>query len=82
MSPSSYIVILFSLTLIFLFALNKMVYVKEQFANYIKGPFHDVTTGSTPLNFYRKCLYRKPYRYPFKYQSSYPLPHLSDIPLL
>lgn len=82
MNSSSYIVIIFSLLLIFLFALNKMVYVKEDFATYIYGPFDDVSTGSTPLNFYRKCEYRKPYRYPFTYQQSYPIPNVTNYPIL
>ena len=34
---------------------------------------------STPKKavFYEKTLYRKPYRYPFQYLSSYPVPHMS-----
>lgn len=54
------------------------------FMDFSKG--WDVYTQTPLLNwksapkktvFYEKTLYRKPYRYPFQYFSSYPVPHMS-----
>ena len=49
---------------------------KETWANYETG-FNTISTGQTPMYFYNKPLYRKPYRYPFQFFSSYPVPNLS-----
>jgi len=57
-------------------------YTKEGWANYERKPLDILTTGSTPLNYYRKDLYRLPYRYPFTFQKSYPLPNQSYYELL
>lgn len=47
--------------------------------SYQKDVFGNI--GSTPPNsiFYVKKLYRKPYRYPLTYQSSYPYTHQSPF---
>jgi hypothetical protein len=82
MNSSNYMVITFCLLLLFLFALNKTIIIREEFANYLKNPFSFVDTGSTPLNFYRKCEYRKPYKYPYTYNKSYPIPNVSHYPIL
>lgn len=55
---------------------------QEGWANYERKPLDYLTTGSTPLNYYRKDLYRLPYRYPFTFQKSYPLPNQSYYELL
>ena len=57
---------------------NKM----EMYQNYMTLPFDEVKTGSNPLDFYRKDKYRKPYRYPFKFHQSYPVPHMTHYGLL
>jgi hypothetical protein len=53
--------------------------IKEQFQTYIQHPYNYVKTGSDPVNFYRLDRYRKPYRYPFKYFKSYPVPHMAHL---
>jgi len=55
---------------------------KEQWTNYMRLPFDYLSTGSNPLNVYRKDLYRKPYMYPQKFYQSYPLPTMQYYPLL
>lgn len=52
---------------------------KETWANYERG-FNYISTGQTPMYFYNKPLYRKPYRYPFQFFSSYPVSNLSFNP--
>ena len=54
----------------------------EQWQNYMEAPFDFLETGSNPLNFYRKDKYREPYRWPFKFNQSYPLPSMQPYPLL
>ena len=50
---------------------------KEQFQNYVLQPYGYVKTGADPLYFYNRNRYRKPYRWPFKFYSSYPYSHMS-----
>jgi len=57
-----------------------------EFQNYSKGwdlytqsPYYEWKTHPRKAVFYEKPLYRKPYRYPFKYISSYPIPHLAPF---
>lgn len=52
---------------------------KEAFQTYIQKPYNFIKTGSDPLSFYRRDRYRKPYRYPFKFFKSYPVPHMSHL---
>jgi len=54
-------------------------YVKESFVPYTIFPFNYIYTGSDPLEFYNKPRYRKPYRWPFRYISSYPNTHCSPL---
>ena len=49
--------------------------VKEEFTTYNIEPYNYKTTGANPLSFYNYPRYRKPYRYPFKFYSSYPIPY-------
>ena len=56
--------------------------IKEKWQNYMDLPFDYLDTGSNPLNFYQKDKYRKPYRWPFKFYQSYPLPSMQAYPLL
>lgn len=50
---------------------------KEQFQNYVLQPYGYVKTGADPLYLYNRNRYRKPYRWPFKFYSSYPYSHMS-----
>lgn len=76
------------LLFIIIFALICLSYLwrrpsmQEQWQNYMTSPFDFLDTGSNPLNFYRKDKYRKPYRWPFTFYQSYPLPSMQAYPLL
>lgn len=37
-------------------------------------------TGSSPLNYYTLPIYKKPYRYPFMYHTSYPISTMRNYP--
>ena len=50
---------------------------REDFSEYKLPPYNYLKTGSDPLHFYRRDRYRKPYRYPFRFFSSYPSPYLT-----
>lgn len=63
------IVLLFS-------AIGLTLRYKEYFHNYRLKPYNYVYTGNDPLYFYNYNRYRKPYRWPFRYYSSYPYSHL------
>ena len=54
-------------------------FVKESFVSYTSFPFEYIYTGSDPLQFYNKPRYRKPYRWPFRFISSYPYSHYSPF---
>jgi hypothetical protein len=49
---------------------------KEEWANYRKCPFNEIESGIDPLQYYRRDAYRLPYRYPFKFSTDYPYPHM------
>lgn len=63
--------------LILLFLFTCMM---ESFQPYKRYPFGEVKTGNDPLYFYGRNRYRKPYRWPQRYYSSYPYPHLQPYP--
>ncbi len=46
-------------------------YTQENWTVYQQKPYNYYLSGSSPLGFYRRDRYRKPYRYPFKFNSSY-----------
>lgn len=62
--------------------------VKEEFINlnksswnlYRQKPLGYIKTGKTPMNYYVKIRYRKPYRFPFTYKKTYPYKHDSFLP--
>ena len=54
--------------------------VRESFVPYQTADFKEWKTGSTPLGFYNLPIYKPPYRYPFKYFSSYPYPYKRYYP--
>lgn len=53
--------------------------VLENWVIYKQLPYGHLDTASEPVNFYIKPRYRKPYRYPFQFHKSYPVPHLSHL---
>lgn len=52
----------------------------EGWQSYSIPPYNYVKTGADPLYVYQRNRYRKPYRYPFKFISSYPYPHQTHLP--
>lgn len=52
---------------------------RESFQDYKLCPYGEVLSGNDPLYFYNYDRYRKPYRWPFRYHSSYPYPHMSPL---
>lgn len=56
--------------------------LKEKWENYMRTPFNYLSTGATPIDFYRKDLYRKPFDYPYKFFKSYPVPSMQYHTLL
>ena len=56
--------------------------LKEKWENYMRTPFNYLDTGSTPIDFYRKDLYRYPFDYPYKFFKSYPVPSMQYHTLL
>ena len=49
----------------------------ENWEIYHRLPHNYIETGSTPINFYRRDMYRKPYRYPVTFTKNYPIVHES-----
>jgi len=62
-----YLVVIFLLIIAYYLFNN----VKENWTVYKQKPYNYYLSGSSPLGFYRRDVYRKPYRYPFKFNSSY-----------
>jgi hypothetical protein len=56
--------------------------LKEKWENYMRTPYNYISTGATPMDFYRKDLYREPYDYPFQFFKSYPVPCMQYHTLL
>lgn len=56
--------------------------LKEKWENYMRSPFNYLSTGATPIDFYSKPLYRKPFDYPYKFFKSYPVPCMQYHTLL
>jgi len=54
-------------------------YNSEFFQDYKMCPYGEVYSGNDPLYFYNYNRYRKPYRWPYRYYSSYPYPHMSPL---
>ena len=61
---------------------NNKCDLKEKWQNYMRSPFNYLSTGATPIDFYRKDLYRKPFDYPYKFFKSYPVPCMQYHTLL
>jgi hypothetical protein len=69
------ILIILGLISLFLY----IILTEEKFTMYAQNPFKYNKIGTTPLSYYPKPRYRLPYRYPFKYSSSYPINHTRFI---
>jgi hypothetical protein len=55
---------------------------KENWINYMNVPFGEIDTGSDcPVGYYIRPQYRKPYRYPYGIEQSYPIKHIAPIML-
>jgi hypothetical protein len=52
---------------------------KDHFTNYIRTPFNYQDIGTSPLVFYNKPLYRKPYRFPYMFESTYPVNYMRYV---
>ena len=52
----------------------------EHFVPYYQQKTNRWSTGADPLSYYEYNIYRKPYRHPFKYQTSYPYPYRKSYP--
>ena len=61
----------------YLLYMNKTI---ENYETYSYGPYDYMTTGADPLTFYQYPIYRKPYMYPYKFESSYPYPYMTYWP--
>jgi len=61
---------------------NNKCDLKEKWQNYMRTPYNYISTGATPIDFYRKDLYRKPFDYPYKFFKSYPVPSMQYHTLL
>ena len=70
-----YFIIFIIFITIFLLSLN----IKENWTTYEQQPYDYYLTGSSPLGFYRRDRYRKPYRYPFKFNTTYPIKYSSFL---
>lgn len=47
----------------------------ETWENYKQLQYGNISTGTNPLTFYRRDVYRKPYRYPVCNPVNYPTEH-------
>jgi hypothetical protein len=72
-----YISIITVFILYYFYKIGKQAKLEENFEVYEQQPFNYLKTGSTPLGFYKKQVCRKPYRYPYTFHQSYPLPHMT-----
>ena len=69
--------LLIAIIVILLIYINSSPNNRENWQSYNQTPFNYVKNGSSPLNFYIRNRYKKPYRFPYKYKKSYPYPNMS-----
>ncbi len=77
-----FIVLIITMVILIITIQNNKCDLKEKWENYMRTPFNYISTGATPIDFYRKDLYREPYDYPFKFFKSYPVPSMQYHSLL
>ena len=51
----------------------------EKWEVYKQKPFNYMTTGVDPLYYKQVPTYRLPYRYPFTFFQSFPVPHMRHL---
>ena len=54
----------------------------ENWINYKELNFNNWETGQTPINFYNRPEYRKPYRWPACHYVDYPIKHCRHLQML
>jgi hypothetical protein len=64
------------LSSVLLYCINKKK-IQENWESYSQTPLNYIQSGSSPLAYYRRDRYRKPYRYPIKHYDSSPYPNMS-----
>lgn len=77
-----FVVLIIIMVILIITIQNNKCDLKEKWENYMRSPFNYLSTGATPIDFYRKVLYRKPFDYPFKFFKSYPVPCMQYHTLL
>jgi hypothetical protein len=77
-----FIVLIITMVILIITIQNNKCDLKEKWENYMRTPFNYISTGATPIDFYRKDLYRKPFDYPYKFFKSYPVPSMQYHSLL
>jgi len=77
-----FIVLIIIIVILIITIQNNKFDLKEDWQNYMRSPYNYLSIGATPMDFYRKDLYRKPFDYPFKFFKSYPVPCMQYHTLL
>ena len=74
--------IIFSVAVVIYCIYNNQVKqdMQENWEAYKQTPLNYIYSGSSPLVFYRRDRYRKPFRYPIKHYDSSPFPNMSYWP--
>ena len=73
--PSCVITILLLLLIIILLSVVYNQKYREGWQSYNQTPYNYVKTGSSPLNFYVRNRYKKPFRHPYKFKKSFQIFH-------
>lgn len=69
--------IIFIILFFYIFIL--LLHNNENFTTYTQNPYEYQKIGTTPLSYYIKPRYRKPYRFPYKFYKSYPNKHFEYL---
>jgi hypothetical protein len=76
MNTTQYIVwLIFLIVALQAFNMIKDSNIIEGWTVYQSDPYGEASTGASPLTFYERNRYRKPYRWPFTFESSFPYVH-------
>lgn len=79
MNTTQYIFGLFFLIIVLqAYSMVKDSNIIEGWDVYQSNPYGNADTGSSPLTFYERNSYRKPFRWPFTFESSFPYKHQSN----
>lgn len=73
------IILLLLVIILGCFCLEKKIKKVENWDLYRQKPYGYVKTGSSPLTFYERPRFRKPYRHPVTFDQGYPTPHKSHF---